>query len=68
MNVILNDRTKFIELGLVNFSIKTIKVEKIICKLLKKLVGNKELFQETFDLIKPIGSIRYIGLSYIGLT
>ena len=41
-----------------NNNSSTIKLEKKICKILKELVKNKELSQENFELIRPVGSIR----------
>jgi len=55
---IITDDTKCKELGSVKDNLTTIKLEKRICKILKGLVKNKELSQEKFDLIRPVGSIR----------
>ena len=55
---IITDDTKCKELGSVKDNLTTIKLEKKTCKILKGLVKNKELSQENFEVIRPVGSIR----------
>ena len=58
MNLIIDDKSKFLKLGPVSDFDNLSKIEKDIIDLLKRLVSNKEISQQIFNEIKPMGSIR----------
>ena len=58
MMEILDDKTKFDKMGPASNFDNIVKIEKEIINTLKDLVCKKEISQETFNDIKPIGSIR----------
>ena len=58
MMEILDDKTKFVKMGPASNFDNIVKIEKEIINTLKDLVCKKEISQETFNDIKPIGSIR----------
>ena len=55
---ILDDKTKFVKMGPASDFDNIVKIKKKIIATLKDLVCKKEKSQETFNEIKPIGSIR----------
>ena len=58
MQVIINATSKFKHLGSVDKFYNTVKLENNIVKFLKHLVTTKEISQDAFDFVKPVGSIR----------
>ena len=58
MMVILDDKSKFEHLGPVQTTDKTRKREEGLRKFLSRLVKNKELSKEVYEMIRPIGSQR----------
>ena len=57
MSEIINARSKFRELESTKNKNGTIKLEEMICKLLKERLCNKETLQEMFELCKLVDSI-----------
>ena len=55
---ILNDQSKFIRLGPCERYDRTAKIEESLQAYLKKLCQNKEITQEVWDAIRPVGSAR----------
>ena len=55
---ILDDKTKFVKIGPASDFDKITKIEKEILDTLKDMVCKKEISQETFNEVKPIGLIR----------
>ena len=54
----LDDKTKFVKIGPASDFDKITKIEKEILDTLKDMVCKKEISQETFNEVKPIGLIR----------
>ena len=58
MKVILQDTSKFKELGPVNTHDKTASHEAALCGFLEDLRCAKEITDEMYDAIRPVGSVR----------
>ena len=58
MLTILDDESKFLRLGACDKHDRTMKIEETLQSFLKKLVDSKEITEETYAAICPVGSAR----------
>ena len=54
----MDNKTKIVKMGPVSDFYTLHKIEKEIFDILKEVLSKKEISQETFNEIKPIGSIK----------
>ena len=58
MAVILEDTSKFVQLGPISTHDNTVRVEKKLNSFLKRLKESKQISEEEFFKMRPIGSVR----------
>ena len=61
----MDNKSKFVKMGPASDFDNLNKIEKQIVDILKDLVSKKEISQETFNEIKPLGSIRPRFMVYL---